>query len=145
MWKQKDVDRLNKEVKPKQHKYRAKKVISNGVTYDSTREFNFKVALDKARIKYEMKYRFVLQKKFRYMGKGISEIAIIPDFIIYDKSGNTCAIVDVKGMITPQFRIKWKMLQNAIRLSGKEIPLFLPSTNTECDKVILQLIAIINQ
>lgn len=145
-WKQSDIDRLGNGSNPekkKRHKFNAVPVIVDGVKYDSTREYNFKVMLDRARINYTMKHKFVLQNKFRYLGEMVREISIKPDFVIFNRVGVACAIVDVKGMITEPFKLRVKMLQRSISNSNKQIPIFLPSSDASCSKVILELLSIV--
>lgn len=134
-------------VKPaKKHKYGAKSKDVDGVHYDSQREYAFKQMLDANRILYEMKRKFILQEKFNYRGEAIRQIAIIPDFLIVNQYPNTpyiLAVVDVKGMILPDFKIKIKMLKSYFTKQGigecHNPPIFMPTNKKEMAETITEL------
>jgi len=122
----------------KMHKYNAKKVVTPEHTFDSQREFDFKQLLDFHKITYSIQNRYVLQEGFHYMGSKIREIAIIPDFNIF-KDHKLVAIVDVKGMVLPNFKLKIKMLKHGLSQMGSEIPIFIPSSKKEMQETIQAL------
>lgn len=128
----------------KKHKYNAKAVDSKGVHYDSQREYQFSLLLDQHGIKYRMKDRIVLQPSFEYMGEKIREIAIMPDYIILRENSTIAAIVDIKGLIMPDFRIKIKMLKHTIAGTwGFTIPIFMPTNKKEMAEVITELLKLV--
>lgn len=128
------------EIKP--HKYHAKSKIVDGVRYDSQREYEFSRLLRLHNIQFGMKIEYVLQEGFEYMGEKIRPIKIIPDFNIY-KNGKLCAIVDIKGMILPDFKIKVKMLKNYFFKEKCSIPIFMPTNKKEMNETIHELLKII--
>lgn len=135
---------IAEEKEKKQHKFNAQKTIVDGTVYDSKRESKFAVALKNNNINFVEKKKIVLQEKFKYNGESVREIAIIPDFTIMDSpNGRTVAIVDTKGMITPDFKIKFKMLKKKLHDMNFEIPLFLPANKKECENTIIELLSII--
>lgn len=90
------------------HKYGAKKVTVDGITFDSKAESVYYL-LHKDDPNMRMQEKFVLQDKFRLNGKAYREIYYKPDFTFYDDEGNLIKVIDVKGMILPEFKIKAKM------------------------------------
>ena len=93
------------------HKYGAKKVTIDGITFDSKAESIY-YQLHKHEPNMKMQEKFVLQDKFRLNGKAYREIYYKPDFTFYDDAGNLIKIVDVKGVLTTEFKIKAKMFAN---------------------------------
>jgi hypothetical protein len=95
----------------KNQKYGAKKVEVDGIIFDSKAESLYYL-LHKDTPNMQMQERFILQDKFRLNGKAYRAIEYKPDFTFYDKSGKLIKVVDVKGMILPEFKIKAKMFAN---------------------------------
>lgn len=93
------------------HKYGAKKVTVDGITFDSKAESIY-YQLHKDDSNMKMQEKFVLMDKFRLNGKAYREIAYKPDFTFYDEEGNLVKVIDVKGMILPEFKIKAKLFAN---------------------------------
>lgn len=97
-------------------KYGAKKVVFEGITFDSTMEFNFFMHLRDLKekgevLEIELQPLFLLQEKFRYQNKAIREINYKSDFKVTYADGSII-IWDVKGMPpTADFLIKWKMVK----------------------------------
>lgn len=92
----------------KKHKYGAKKIKIDGILFDSKAEGLF-YKLHKSNKNMKMQETFILQDKFKLNGKAYRAINYKPDFTFYDEKGNLIKVVDVKGMILPEFRIKAKM------------------------------------
>ncbi|MDT2766527.1 DUF1064 domain-containing protein [Lactococcus raffinolactis] len=93
---------------PKKHKYGAKKTVIDGIEFDSKAEALY-YQLHKHDKGMKMQEKFVLMDKFKLNGKAYREIAYKPDFTFYDDQGNLIKVVDVKGIMTPEFRIKSKL------------------------------------
>lgn len=93
------------------HKYGAKKVTVDGITFDSKAESIY-YQLHKHEPNMRLQEKFVLMDKFRLHGKAYREIAYKPDFTFYDEEGNLVKVIDVKGMILPEFKIKAKLFAN---------------------------------
>lgn len=96
-------------------KYKNKKVICNGHTFDSLKEKNwyvkYKFMEDNGIIKnLELQPKFILQDSFRYEGKHNRAITYSADFQFYDIESKRVIVVDVKGFKTEVYKIKRKML-----------------------------------
>lgn len=112
----------------RRHKYNAKKTVIDGITFDSKAEaayYNQLKMLKKAgEIKdFEMQKEFVLLEGFNHPSKKtksgkpsrVRAIKYIPDFIVTENDG-TKKVVDVKGVQTPDFRIKAKMFMKKYKV-----------------------------
>jgi len=80
--------------------------------------------------RYDVEVRFELQPAFWSLpGKRVDPIGYRADFVVYHngiiKQEGVHEIIDVKGMKTQVFRIKWKMLQYSLRKSTREYILTL--------------------
>lgn len=94
-------------------KYGAKKTEYNGFVYDSKREAEYARDLDIMKQAglirdYERQPVFLLQERFMHNGKVIRPIRYVADFRITYPDGRV-EVVDVKGFMTPEFKIKQKM------------------------------------
>lgn len=95
----------------KKSKYNSKKIEKYDRIWDSKAELlYYELIEDKSKVKCQEK--FVLMDKFRLKGKAYREIAYKPDFTFYDEEGNLVKVIDVKGMILPEFKIKAKLFAN---------------------------------
>lgn len=97
--------------KNKRHKYGAVKTAIDGIEFDSKAEALY-YQLHKHDKGMKMQEKFVLMDKFKLNGKAYREIAYKPDFTFYDENGNLTKVVDVKGVLTPEFKIKSKLFAN---------------------------------
>ena len=96
-------------------KYGAKKVTVDGITFDSKAESLYYL-LHKD-VKYmTMQEKFILLEKFRLNGKAYREIAYKADFVFRDANGEIIKVVDVKGMILPEFKMKAKMFASRYQM-----------------------------
>jgi len=130
-------------VPAKKHKYNARSKDVDGVHYDSQREYDFKVMLDWNKIPYNMKEEYMLQPGFVSAGEKIRPIKMIPDFTIYSRAGRI-AVVDVKGLVLPDWRIKAKMLKHKLVFELKQdIPLYTPANKSEMAETIRKLLELI--
>lgn len=98
-------------------RFGAFKVTINDILFDSIMESKFYVYLlelkgSKEIKTFERQVTFELQPKFKdkFSGKTVLPIKYISDFVVTDKDG-TVFVVDVKGVETPEFRIKKKLFQ----------------------------------
>ena len=94
-------------------KYHAKKVVIDGITFDSKMEGNryttLKLLEKSGRIRdLELQPRFLLQPNFKKYNKTIRKIEYIADFKYFDVQRNQIIIEDVKGVETEAFKIKKK-------------------------------------
>lgn len=106
---------LNNSIDYKQSKYKNKKVIYNGIKFDSQKERNYYIKLklleDAGKIKdLKLQVKFELQPKFKSGNKNIQAISYIADFTYLDEE-NKLHIIDTKGVRTDVYKIKKKMMQ----------------------------------
>ena len=118
-------------------KYKAKKTVVNGVSFDSKKEaerFLELTAMAKAGeiINLQRQVRFLLipaqrepdivgPKGGRKPGKLIErEVSYIADFMYFDKDGNL-VVEDAKGMRTKEYILKRKMLLHFYGIRIKEV------------------------
>ena len=135
----------NASPKPRAHKYGAIAKNVDGVRYDSQREYEFKTMLDFNKIAYQMKEENVLQPEFVYLSEKIKAIKIIPDFTIYS-GGRRIAIIDVKGVVLPDFKIKVKILKHKFAFQmQQQIPIFMPKNKGEMDKTIQEILCLLQK
>ena len=93
----------------------AKKVNYDGYTFDSEMECLYYKELkerEKKRQVTDIRVHpsYVLQKEFNANnGKKHKAITYEPDFVFFDKKLQRTRFVDVKGMVTEEFALKWKM------------------------------------
>ena len=103
---------------PKRHKYNAKKVVINGIEFDSKKEakryLELKILEKAGKIK-DLQFQpvFLLQEGFK---RKITHRAITyrADFEYVDEKGNR-VVEDVKGVKTPVFKIKKKLFLKKYR------------------------------
>lgn len=116
-----------------------KKQISdpeNYVLFDSILEASYYrdlLLLQKAgEVKYiELQPKFTLQPRFEKNGIKIDAITYTADFKVQYSNGKV-EIIDVKGMVTKEFKLKWKIFEykfpelnlKVIDKTGREIPLY---------------------
>ena len=95
------------------NKYGNKRTVIDGIKFASKKEAAYYQEL-KLREKagdimgFKCQPIFELQPKFKHEGKTIRSITYIADFLVYHDGFNE--VVDVKGVQTAVFKIKWKML-----------------------------------
>ena len=102
---------------PKQPKYRAKKCAFEGRIYDSQAEMKramiLKIWLAEGHISdLEYQPRFTLQEAFRdNCGRLNRKIEYVPDFYYFEVATFQSVAEDVKGMQTPDYRLKAKLFR----------------------------------
>jgi len=107
---------LNNSIAIKENKYKNKKVIYNGIKFDSIKEKNRYIQLlylEKAGLIKDIKlqYEFELQPAFTLNKKKIRKITYIADFYYYDNKLNDYVVEDVKGIRTDVYKLKKKMFE----------------------------------
>lgn len=107
---------LNNSITVKKNKYKNKKVIYNGIKFDSIKEKNRYMQLlylEKAGLIKDIKlqYEFELQPAFILNKKKIRKITYIADFYYYDNNLNDYVVEDVKGIRTDVYKLKKKMFE----------------------------------
>jgi hypothetical protein len=96
-------------------KYGAKKTVVNGTVFDSKVEADYFIHLQKLQQQgliqsFELQPKFMLQEAFEKNGKKYKAIEYIADFKIVLLDGDI-EIVDVKGVMTPEFKLKQKLFE----------------------------------
>ena len=94
-------------------KYNNKKTVVDGITFDSKDESLYYQALknmkEKGLIKdFELQPKYILQEAFGKNDKKYRPITYIADFRVINNDGSAY-IVDIKGMLTTEFKIKLKL------------------------------------
>ncbi len=94
----------------------AKKVEADGFKFDSEMEYLYYTELkkrleEKTISNLEIHPKFELQPQFTKAGKTWKPIHYEADFKFYDQLANQIRIVDVKGMVLPDFEIHRKMFE----------------------------------
>jgi len=110
------------------NKINAKKVIYNGVEYDSTREALMAKKLTESGLPFEYQVEVEIQEGFSINGETVLPINLIVDFLVYYDY-----FIDVKGHILQPFPVKWKMLKNKFRNTKKYV---IVNKDSEIDSII---------
>ncbi|MET4562205.1 hypothetical protein ABIA69_003391 [Lysinibacillus parviboronicapiens] len=96
-------------------KYGNKKVIRDGIEFDSAMEAKYYDYLKHLQAQgvvasIELQPKFVLLPKFEKNGKKFREIGYSADFTVHYADGHT-EVVDIKGMVTQQFALRKKLFE----------------------------------
>ena len=96
------------------NKYNNKKTIVDGIKFDSEMESHYYIYLKHLKeigevVDFEIQPTFLLQEGFNLNGKRIRAITYKADFKVIYKDGHE-EVIDVKGKLTEEFKIKRKML-----------------------------------
>lgn len=113
-----------------------KKVTIDGITFDSEmealyykelkeRESSGEVENIKVHTPYVLVHAYINAN-----GRKHKEITYEPDFIFFDKKLGTSRFIDVKGMLTDDFKIKWKMFDLILRQDGHYLEVLKYSKTT---------------
>lgn len=97
-------------------KYRSKKIVIDGISFDSKREGNryceLKLLEKAGKIKdLELQHQFELQPSFKKNGKTIRAITYVADFTYFDLEKNKNIVEDVKGFKTDVYMLKRKLFE----------------------------------
>jgi len=97
---------LENELESYNNKFNATRVMYKNEWYDSAREADFAKRLDAEQIPYRRQVWFEIFPPFMLTLERVNGMKMKIDFLIYDTF-----IVDVKGDITPESKVKWKMFK----------------------------------
>jgi len=94
-------------------KYNANKIVIDGYTFDSKVEGKYYEYLKRLKtweeiINFELQPQYTIQPKFERGGVKYQAIVYKADFLIYELDGSE-TVVDIKGMPTPEAKMKRKM------------------------------------
>lgn len=107
-------------------KYHSKKVIIDGIPFDSIKEGNFYIKLKLLQksgvIKdLELQKEYLLQEKFKINGKTRREITYRADFSYISIEDDKLHVVDVKGFRTEIYRLKKKLFEYKYGIEIEEV------------------------
>ena len=96
------------------NKYNNKKTIVDGIKFDSEMESHYYIYLKQLKeigevVDFVLQPIYLLQEGFNLNGKRIRPITYKADFKVIYKDGHE-EVIDVKGKLTEEFKIKRKML-----------------------------------
>ena len=96
------------------NKYKNKKTMVDGIKFDSEMESHYYIYLKQLKeigevVDFVLQPTYLLQEGFDLNGKRIRPITYKADFKVIYKDGHE-EVIDVKGKITEEFKIKRKML-----------------------------------
>lgn len=118
-------------------KYGAKKITIDGITFDSKAEgayYQHLLKLKKTGVveDFEMQKVFTLLDRFAHpqTGRIVRAVTYRADFEVYYADGRV-EVVDIKGFMTPEFRIKAKMF-----MFRYQVPLVLLKWSTATKKFV---------
>lgn len=112
-------------------KYNAKKVVIDNIKFDSKAEAAYYQQLKLLKmsgevVSFDLQPEFVLQESFRKNGKLYRAIKYKADFLVRYSDGHE-ELIDIKGMLTKEFRIKQKLFEmrymqsiKCLKLKGKQ-------------------------
>lgn len=110
------------------NKYRNKKIVYDGITFDSIKECNrykeLKLMERAGCIKeLQLQKEFELQPAFIINNKKIRAIKYVCDFYYYDNEKKKYVVEDVKSEVTKTqvYKIKKKVMQYKYKIEIKEI------------------------
>lgn len=90
-------------------KYRAIKTVVDGIKFDSKRESQYYQIYKHKEMAGEIK-NLQLQVKYPFIYNNKTMFKYIADFVYTDREGKE-HIIDVKGVVTPVFRLKKKLIE----------------------------------
>lgn len=92
------------------NKYNAKRVLLDGICFDSKAEANYYAAL-KLREKAGEVTDIELQRWYDLIVNGVLVARYRADFVFFDRLCCARRIVDTKGVVTRDFRVKQKLMK----------------------------------
>jgi hypothetical protein len=117
---------ITSEEEKKKSKYGNKKVVIDGIKFDSQKEGNryleLKLMEDTDYIKdLELQKKFELIPSYEINGKKIRSVNYICDFYYYDNQTQKYVVEDTKGYRTEVYKLKKKMFEYKYGIEIKEI------------------------
>ncbi len=111
---------------PKPSKYHNKKVIYDGIKFDSAKEANyylkFSLMQEAGIIKdLELQKKFILQKGYTLNGKRYREISYKADFCYISTTDDKYHVIDVKGFKTDVYKLKKKLFEYKYGIEIEEL------------------------
>ena len=97
----------------KRPKYGNKKIVVDGVKFDSKLEYYLYGYLQLINADFDFQYKITLIEKFRFNDKAVRATTLRVDFVVR-ASGKTL-YVDTKGFATEVSKLKYKMLRDKLK------------------------------
>lgn len=94
-------------------KYGNKKIIINGIKFDSKLEHYCHGYLQLVGVDFDFQHKLTLVEKFKFNDKGIRAITMIIDFVV--RHNEKTIYVDTKGFPTEVSKLKYKLLRNKLK------------------------------
>lgn len=94
-------------------KYGNKKVIVDGVKFDSKLEQYCHGYLQLMQADFDFQYKITLVDKFRFNNEAVRAITLIVDFVV--RTNGKTIYIDTKGFATESSKIKYKLLKNMLK------------------------------
>lgn len=106
-------------------KYGAKKTVIDDIKFDSTIESKYYLHLKERAVRGEIMHlelqpSFILMDGFKRNGVKIRDIKYIADFKYFDVAKQKLIVADVKGLPTPEFKLKAKLFLAWLEKNNKE-------------------------
>ena len=110
----------------KRSKYYSKKVVIDGIKFDSKKEGEYyqklKILLKQGIIQdLELQKEYLLQESFKINGKTRRKITYRADFSYISTEDNKLHVVDVKGFKTDLYKLKKKLFEKKYNIEIEEI------------------------
>lgn len=107
-------------------KYRNKKIIIDGIEFDSKKEgYRYKELrlLERAGLikDLELQKEYILQDKFKINNKTVRKISYIADFSYIAVKDNKLHVIDVKGFKTEVYKLKKKLFEYKYGIEIEEV------------------------
>ncbi len=117
---------MNHSIDYKQNKYKNKKVIYDGITFDSKKEgayyLKLKLLEEKGIINdLKLQKEYILQESFKLNNKTYRKISYKADFEYFSTIDNKIHVVDTKGFKTKEYLLKKKMLAYKYGIELEEV------------------------
>lgn len=108
------------------NKYRNKKIIIDGIQFDSQKEgYRYKELrlLQRAGLikDLELQKEYILQDKFKINNKTVRKISYIADFSYISTKDNKLHVIDVKGFKTEVYKLKKKLFEYKYGIEIEEV------------------------
>lgn len=113
-------------LQPRKHsKYGNKKVIADGIKFDSKHEADIYLKLKTAEkcgaiSKLRLQVPFELQEKYTINGRTVRAVKYVADFVFVNKAGEQ-EVWDAKGVKTDVYKLKKKLFEYKYRTEIKEV------------------------
>lgn len=107
-------------------KYNNKKVIIDGIPFDSQKEgtrYKQLKLLERAGLikDLELQKEYILQDKFKINNKTVRKISYIADFSYISTKDNKLHVIDVKGFKTEVYKLKKKLFEYKYGIEIEEV------------------------